>query len=63
MQKKVGKMDIQIEKMLITHLNMINLEEFDDFWNINMLKEELENPLSFYIIAKIQKKIVRIFWS
>ncbi len=56
-------MDIQIEKMLITHLNMINLEEFDDFWNINMLKEELENPLSFYIIAKIQKKIVRIFWS
>lgn len=54
-------MDIKIDKMTINDLNMIknNLEcDFDDFWNCNVLKEELENDNSKYIIAKIDNEIV-----
>lgn len=51
-------MDIEIEKMLPTHLTLINLKEFDDFWNINMLKEELLSPTSYYIVAKCDTNIV-----
>lgn len=47
-------LDITIEKMTIEHLEQIkdNLQiEFDAFWNANVLKKELENPLSTYIVA------------
>lgn len=47
-------MNITIEKMNLEHLNQIkdNLkEEFDEFWNENVLKGELENPASTYIVA------------
>lgn len=40
--------------MNLEHLNQIkdNLkEEFDEFWNENVLKGELENPASTYIVA------------
>ncbi len=32
--------------------------EFDNFWNPKILKEELENKYTKYIVAKINKKIV-----
>lgn len=54
-------MDIKIEKMTITDLNNIkdNLNSnFDDFWNYNILKEEIENNNSKYIVAKINDEIV-----
>lgn len=54
-------MDIKIEKMSITDLNDIkdNLKnDFDDFWNYNILKEELENNTSKYIVAKIDNKVI-----
>ena len=54
-------MDIKIEKMTITDLNNIkdNLNnDFDDFWNYNVLKEEIESNNSKYIIAKIDTEIV-----
>ena len=54
-------MDIKIEKMTITDLNNIkdNLNsDFDDFWNYNILKEEIENNNSKYIVAKINDEIV-----
>jgi len=56
-------MNIKIEKMLESHLDLINLTEFDDFWNINMLKEELRLLTSYYIIAKCDNIIVRICWN
>lgn len=49
--------------MLESHLDLINLTEFDDFWNINMLKEELRLLTSYYIIAKCDNIIVRICWN
>lgn len=47
-------MNIRIEKMTKKHLNKIKeniKEEFDEFWNENVLKNELENPASTYIVA------------
>lgn len=51
-------MDIKIEKMLEKHIESININDFDDFWNINILKSELSSPTSYYIIAKIKNDIV-----
>lgn len=54
-------MDINIDKMTINDLNKIkdNLESaFNDFWNYNILKEELESDNSKYIIASIDDEIV-----
>lgn len=32
--------------------------EFDDFWSVNTLKQELENPHSSYYVAKEKREIV-----
>lgn len=53
--------NINIENMQIHHLDLIanNLEsDFDDFWNYNVFKSELENANSKYLVAKIDNKIV-----
>lgn len=47
-------MYIQIEKMEQFHLEQIKdilKEQFDDFWTESVLKKELENPASTYIVA------------
>lgn len=55
-------MNIVIEKMTKEHLNQIKdilEEQFDEFWNENVLKSELENRLSTYIVAiDEQNKVV-----
>lgn len=54
-------MNIKIEKMTVTDLNNIkdNLNnDFDDFWNYSILKEEIKSNNSKYIIAKINNEIV-----
>lgn len=32
--------------------------EFDDFWNYNILKEELQNQNSKYLVAKLKNEII-----
>lgn len=47
-------MNVQIQKMTKEHLEQIKdilQEQFDEFWNANVLDKELENPLSDYIVA------------
>ena len=47
-------MEIQINNMNLNDLESIcsNLEkDFDDFWNYNILKNELQNPNSIYFVA------------
>lgn len=51
-------MKIEIQKMLKADLNNLDLQEFDDFWNINILKQELKADTSFYIIAKCDSDII-----
>ncbi len=50
--------DVKIEKMCLKDLEKMDLNEFDDFWNENMLKDELLLPSSYYIIAKYEEDIV-----
>lgn len=54
-------MNIQITKMTLSDLDSIESilnTDFDDFWNYNILKTELENPNSKYIVSKINNDIV-----
>ena len=54
-------MDITIEKMTKNHLEQIKdilQNEFDKFWNADVLKKELENPLSTYIVAINEGQVV-----
>ena len=53
--------NVIIEEMNLSHLDSISniLEtDFDDFWNYNIFKNELENKNSKYLIAKIDNEIV-----
>lgn len=54
-------MDIKIEKMKLSDLETIKdilTTDFDDFWNYNIFKEELQNENSHYIVAKQNNEIV-----
>jgi ribosomal-protein-alanine N-acetyltransferase len=54
---------VKIFDMEIKDLDLIssNLEsDFDNFWNYNIFKSELENGNSKYLIAKIDHKIVGV---
>ena len=47
-------MNVTIKKMEKDHLAQIKdalKEHFDEFWNANVLQQELDNPLSTYIVA------------
>lgn len=44
--------------MTIQDLDLISLEDFDDFWSYNVLKEELLSDTSFYIMAKSENDII-----
>lgn len=54
-------MNVNISTMTLDDLNNIKdvlTTEFDDFWTYSILKSELENSLSQYIVAKIDEEIV-----
>ncbi len=52
---------IKVEKMTLLDFDNIKdvlQNEFDEFWTSSILKSELENDLSRYIVAKIDENIV-----
>lgn len=54
-------MPLQIRTMTLEDLENIKdtlQSEFDDFWNYNIFKSELENPNSKYIVALLDSQIV-----
>lgn len=54
-------MKLEIQKMTQKHLEQIKdilPIEFDEFWNAEVLEKELENPLSTYIVAINENKVV-----
>lgn len=53
--------NIDIEKMTIEDVLKIEEkfeEKFDDFWNINILKSELNNNNSLYFVAKNENEVL-----
>ena len=53
-------MNLIIEEMNSNHVMLLqdNLNNFDDFWSINVLKNELNSPNSHYIVAIDDSEIV-----
>lgn len=57
----MNKNDIKTFQMTMIDLESIKdnlIEEFDNFWDYNILKEELSSSNSYYIVAKLNKNIV-----
>lgn len=53
--------DLILSSMTFEDLDSIShilQSDFDDFWNYNIFKSELENKNSKYIVAKINNEIV-----
>lgn len=53
--------NVQILKMTIKDLELIKdslSTDFDDFWNTSILESELNNPRSYYIVAKQNNEIL-----
>ena len=53
--------NVLIEKFTLSDLNLIKntLEtDFDNFWNYNILSEELQNDSSIYLCCKINSEII-----
>ena len=53
--------EIEISIMNMSDLNEIKdiLEiKFDDFWNYQVFKSEIENPNSIYFVAKFDSEII-----
>ena len=56
---------MEISRMTIEDLEEIKdiLEnEFDDFWNTNILRSEILKENSYYIVCRSENQIVRILW-
>lgn len=54
-------MNLEIYNMTISDLEKIQnslLSDFDDFWTYSTFRSELENPNSFYFVAKLKDEIV-----
>ena len=54
-------MNLQINQMNIEDLleiSQILYSDFDNFWTVETFKQELENPNTYYVVAKIDSEIV-----
>lgn len=54
-------MNIKIQSMTLTDLDMISsnlISDFDEFWSYSILKDELESKSSYYIVAKLGTEII-----
>lgn len=49
---------MEICKMTLDDLNYIDLNDFDDFWTQTILKDEIINDSSYYIVSKSGKDIL-----
>ena len=57
-QRQLEGKNIIIEDMKISDLKNLEISDFDDFWNIDILKDELTSKTSQFICAKYENKIV-----
>ena len=52
---------IEVYKMSLNDLENIKeilVSDFDDFWNYSILKDELSNANSYYLVAKLDNEIL-----
>ena len=54
-------MECKIEPMILAHVSAIEdslANQFDDFWNVTTLKQELQNPNAKVFVALLQNEVV-----
>ena len=57
-QRQLEEKSISIETMQTSDLDHLDISKFDDFWNIDILKDELKSRNSEFVCAKIENKVV-----
>ncbi len=57
-QRQLEEKSISIETMQTSDLDHLDISKFDDFWNIDILKDELKSQNSEFVCAKIENKVV-----
>lgn len=57
-QRQLEEKNLLISKMEYNDLDNLNISEFDNFWNLDILKDELKSSNSKFIIAKLENEIV-----
>ena len=57
-QRQLEGKSISIETMQTSDLEHLDISKFDDFWNIDILKDELKSQNSEFVCAKIENKVV-----
>ena len=53
--------NIQISKMTLidfAEIKDVVISDFDDFWNVDTLEQELKSENSYYLVAKLNNQIV-----
>ena len=57
-QRQLEGKNMVIENMNITDIENLDISDFDDFWNMDILKDELTSETSQFICAKLENKLV-----
>ena len=57
-QRQLEGKNMVIENMKISDLEHLDISDFDDFWNMDILKDELTSETSQFVCAKYENKIV-----
>lgn len=57
-QRQLEGKSISIETMQTSDLDHLDISKFDDFWIIDILKDELKSQNSEFVCAKIENKVV-----
>ena len=57
-QRQLEGKNMVIENMKISDLEHLDISNFDDFWNMDILKDELTSETSQFVCAKYENKIV-----
>ena len=57
-QRQLEEKNIVIKDMNISDLENLDISKFDDFWNIDILKDELNSENSKFVCAKLENTVI-----
>lgn len=57
-QRQLEEKNLFITKMEYSDLDNFNISDFDNFWSLDILKDELKSNTSEFIVAKLENEII-----
>lgn len=57
-QRQLEEKNLLVTQMEYSDLENFNIAEFDNFWSLNILKDELKSDNSKFIVAKLENEII-----